>query len=122
MAGLRVRDLGTLRLTGCALGLQGTGTHDEMALDERTKLANEGLVVAAVDVVRLGQSRMRGRVRITSRALWIDQGRLLEQLHKVRSDPLALQSTSLSEGGRWTGRLGLTGGQSSHDVKAVQGI
>lgn len=87
-----------------ASGLQGTGTHAEMALDERTKLATEGLVVAAVDVERraperastsapdsnedldasVTQVRLRGRIRITTRAMWVDQGRLLEQLHKVR--------------------------------------
>lgn len=34
----------------CAL--QGTGTADEMALEERTQLATEGIVVAAVEVTR----------------------------------------------------------------------
>ena len=32
--------------------LQGTGTADEMALEERTQLATEGIVVAAVEVTR----------------------------------------------------------------------
>ena len=30
--------------------LQGTGTRTEMKIEERSKLANEGLVVAAVEV------------------------------------------------------------------------
>ena len=38
--------------------------------------------------------RLRGRVRITTRALWVDQGRLLEQLHKV--PPLAALCTALT--------------------------
>ena len=32
--------------------MQGTGTADEMALEERTQLATEGIVVAAVEVTR----------------------------------------------------------------------
>ncbi len=32
--------------------VQGTGTADEMALEERTLLATEGIVVAAVEVAR----------------------------------------------------------------------
>lgn len=87
-----------------------------MALDERTKLAAEGLVVAAVEVDRrqptrtapsepdsdeepdpvVTQARLRGRVRITSRALWIDKGRLLEQLHKVDGRSHRFQYSDLS--------------------------
>ena len=83
-----------------------------MALDDRATLSTDGLVVAAVDIERTRPSRagpsgarngdsapegwlddgwmavrLKGRVRITTRALWVDQGRLLEQLHKVQ--PLA---------------------------------
>ena len=79
-----------------------------MAIDDRATLSTDGLVVAAVDIERTRPSRagssgaqngdseaggwlddgwmamrLRGRVRITTRALWVDQGRLLEQLHKV---------------------------------------
>ncbi|KAK9820188.1 hypothetical protein WJX72_007275 [[Myrmecia] bisecta] len=76
-------------------GNKGTGSAEEMALDERTVLAVEGVVVAAVDVIRGGPAtgappgadlaarRLRGRVRITTRALWVDEGRLLEDLHKA---------------------------------------
>ena len=80
-------------------GNRGTGTAAEMALDERTRLATDGVVVAAVDVVRTPPSsagrppagappRLRARVRITTRAMWVDAGRLLERL--VRSAEAAV--------------------------------
>jgi len=120
-------------------GGRGTGTAAEMALDERARLAADGVVVAAVDVLRsfgnggpaaaaakaaaaaaaaegAGSSggetspssssdgegggsssssngtgasssssnslpaRLRARVRVTTRAMWVDNGRLLERL------------------------------------------
>ena len=88
--------------------LQGTGSDEEMGIEERQQLATEGIVVAAVDVVRgpmampsaqdtvdaftslsgqpLGLSRpssLKAQIRVTTRAMWIDNGRLLEILHKV---------------------------------------
>jgi len=79
----------------------GTGTHNEMQLEQRNRLAIEGIVVAAVDVVRRPpaitetrggvnrgdqvaawtQARLQAKVRLTTRALWVDKGRLLERLH-----------------------------------------
>ncbi len=71
-----------------------------MALDERTTLAMEGIVIVAVDVFRpssvvvqatggdTGSSRgqqLMGKIRITTRGMWVDEGRMLAQLHKVRS-------------------------------------
>lgn len=29
--------------------------------------------------------RLRSRVRVTTRAMWVDKGRLLQELHKVRT-------------------------------------
>lgn len=79
-------------------GTQGTGNGSEMALDERTTLAMDGIVIVAVDVFRptsvmvqatggemannRGQQLM-GKVRITTRGMWVDEGRMLAQLHKV---------------------------------------
>lgn len=34
-------------------GHKGTGTADEMALEERSKLAVDGIVVASIDVIRV---------------------------------------------------------------------
>ena len=74
-----------------------------MKIEERSKLATEGLVVAAVSVDRRptadskassgGESdadspfhfsRMQGTVKLSSRALWLGNGRLIPQLHAVR--------------------------------------
>eukprot|EP00884_Botryococcus_braunii_P003552 jgi/Botrbrau1/13198/Bobra.0351s0011.1 len=131
-------------------GNKGTGTADEMALEERNQLAVEGIVIIAIDVLRViprhlkpgpqdagggvdgstvagggrnpeedgavprGEEgseesagewredgdggndllvpsrspssllpRLRARIRVTTRGMWIDQGRLLEQLHRA---------------------------------------
>lgn len=89
--------------TRCA---QGTGTGVEMKLEERTKLATEGLVVAAVAVDRrssrgskkadtqdsdsdspLQFKRLHGAVKLSSRALWLGNGQLIPQLHHVIPSP-----------------------------------
>lgn len=89
-------------------GNKGTGTMGEMALEQRQLLAVEGIIIAAVDVVRdmtvvsaaataaaapgdgaaqaaaaqaAARRRLKAKIRITSRAMWTDNGRLLEQLH-----------------------------------------
>lgn len=89
-------------------GNKGTGTAAEMALEQRQLLAVEGIVVAAIDVVRdpsvaaallaaasslkdgalqaaaaqtLARKKLTARIRITTRAMWTDNGRLLERLH-----------------------------------------
>ncbi|KAL3161242.1 hypothetical protein ABBQ38_009606 [Trebouxia sp. C0009 RCD-2024] len=85
-------------------GNKGTGSDEEMGIEERQQLAVEGIVVAAVDVVRgvsaggppqdpssssadvssaARPSQLRAQIRVTTRAMWVDNGRLLEVLHKV---------------------------------------
>ncbi|KAA6421662.1 MAG: ribonuclease J-like [Trebouxia sp. A1-2] len=90
-------------------GNKGTGSDEEMGIEERQQLATEGIVVAAVDIVRgsmasssaqetvdafsspSGQppqavsrpTALRAQIRVTTRAMWVDSGRLLEVLHKV---------------------------------------
>jgi len=97
-------------------GNKGTGTANEMALEQRQLLAVEGIVIAAVDVVRdpavlaaaaaaaegmvahsgdgasqataaaahtAARRRLKSRIRITTRAMWTDGSRLLEQLHTI---------------------------------------
>lgn len=112
------------------LCVQGTGTSDEMALEERTTIATEGCVIADVAVIRppltpaqaaaqaqastsgrgpdaaaaaarraaraaaaeaeaLGQPpppppRLQARVRVKTLAMWTDQGRLGQELCRVR--------------------------------------
>ena len=80
-----------------------------MGIEERQQLATEGIVVAAVDIVRSNTSTqagqatvdafnaaaeppqalsrpasLRAQIRVTTQAMWVDSGRLLETLHKVR--------------------------------------
>ncbi|KAH7622044.1 hypothetical protein Ndes2526B_g02868 [Nannochloris sp. 'desiccata'] len=89
-------------------GNKGTGTMQEMALEQRQLIAVEGIVIAAIDVVRdmavvnaaataasepgdgaaqaaaaqaAARRRLKAKIRITTRAMWTDNGRLLEQLH-----------------------------------------
>lgn len=64
-------------------GGKGTGTSAEMALEERNKLAFEGIVVVALDIWR-GKSVGDGincRPRLTTRGMWTDAGELLKELH-----------------------------------------
>jgi len=67
-------------------GSKGTGTDKEMGLTERTTMAFEGVVVVAVDVVRDGagpfSQTVQGKVRVTTRGMWTDQGRLQRELHE----------------------------------------
>jgi hypothetical protein len=89
-----------------------------MAIPERETLAFEGVVVVAVDVIRpkgsaaaaavysavggggVGAGAAGGltcRTRITTRAMWTDNGRLMEVLHSVRTDaPLLIAACNLS--------------------------
>lgn len=64
-----------------------------MALPERAALAFEGVVVAAVDVFRAAPGgrgappaggTLRCRLRITTRGMWLDKGKLLDALSQVR--------------------------------------
>lgn len=97
-------------------GNKGTGTASEMGLEERQLLAVEGIVIAAIDVLRdaamvravaeaaspgatpatqaaaakaASQRRLRARIRVTTRAMWVDSGRLLEDLHQAAEDAIA---------------------------------
>jgi beta-CASP RNase J family ribonuclease len=84
-------------------GFKGTGSETEMALSERTTLAFEGVVVAAVDVYRgtpdsglLTGGNLRGDVRVTVRGMWTDQGRLLQHLHKAITGTLSRMDATAS--------------------------
>ena len=89
-------------------GNKGTGTASEMALHQRQHIATEGVVVASVDVIRdpaviaavaaamtakgdgasqalasqeAASRKLKAKIRITTRAMWTDGGKLLELLH-----------------------------------------
>jgi beta-CASP RNase J family ribonuclease len=89
-------------------GNKGTGTAAEMSLQQRQHIAAEGVVVAAIDVIRdpavismvsslssgkgdsesnsaalqeASRRKLKAKIRITTRAMWTDGGKLLELLH-----------------------------------------
>ena len=78
------------------LPCRATGTRQEMALDERSVLAFDGVVVAAVDVFRAAPGAAGGsgpaplapnlscKVRLTTRGMWLDKGELIQRLREVR--------------------------------------
>ena len=68
-------------------GTHGTGTGEEMALVQRGTLAQEGIVIAAVDVGREfdaggGDGSLNITVRVTTRGMWTGDGQLLKSLHQ----------------------------------------
>jgi hypothetical protein len=99
-----------------AFCVQGTGTAEEMALEERTTIATEGCVIADVTILRppmppnqaqastSGQvagarreasenlqeliPRLRAHVRVKTLAMWTDQGRLGQELCRVSPLPI----------------------------------
>ena len=42
--------------------------------------------VAAAAAKAASQRRLRAKIRVTTRAMWVDQGRLLEDLHAAAED------------------------------------
>lgn len=103
----RVVSQGSMQLVGEASllafyndGGKGTGTAAEMAMEDRVTIANEGVVVCAIDLIRahtkedLQQAalvkdlydpayrRLSGAIKVTSRAMWTNKGHLLAELHK----------------------------------------
>jgi len=99
-------------------GENGTGTAAEMSIDQRLRLANEGIVIVVVDVIRRApqqgdarlsaqeqisvwmQARLHANVRLTTKAMWVDKGRLLERLHAaamaaVSSQPLDCELSTI---------------------------
>ncbi|UPR03080.1 ribonuclease J [Chloropicon primus] len=92
-------------------GGKGTGTSDQMQLYERMKIAQEGIVFTNVEVMNRLASKTKAKarekvptgiqvnLRITARAMWIDEGRLISEMNrfvKTRLKDLPLNS-SLNE-------------------------
>jgi hypothetical protein len=68
-----------------------------MALAERTRAANDGVVIFGVAVVRVRVDpgteapsqvpRLKARVRVTTRAMWLNNGELLDKFEQARAAP-----------------------------------
>eukprot|EP01018_Ginkgo_biloba_P034064 Gb_26634 [translate_table: standard] len=89
-------------------GDKAFGTSTELCIDERMKIALDGIVIASVEIMRPpktpkdlaangeleAQTLLKGKIRITTRCLWVDEGKLLEALQK--SAHVALSSCPIN--------------------------
>ncbi|KAM7471508.1 hypothetical protein LguiA_009691 [Lonicera macranthoides] len=69
-------------------GDKAFGTSTELCVDERLKIASDGIVVVSMEILRPQDAEdfektLKGKIRITTRCLWLDKGKLLDALHKA---------------------------------------
>ncbi|KAG8379425.1 hypothetical protein BUALT_Bualt07G0087100 [Buddleja alternifolia] len=93
-------------------GDKAFGTATELCVDERMRIASDGIIVVSMEILRpqtadgsVGKV-LKGKIRITTRCLWLDKGKLLDALHKAAhaalsscpvSCPLAHMERTVSE-------------------------
>ncbi|XP_019175499.1 PREDICTED: uncharacterized protein LOC109170789 isoform X2 [Ipomoea nil] len=70
-------------------GDKAFGTAAELCVDERMRIASDGIIVISMEILRpqptdtLSEKAIKGKIRITTRCLWLDKGKLLDALHKA---------------------------------------
>ncbi|XP_073140787.1 ribonuclease J isoform X1 [Henckelia pumila] len=70
-------------------GDKAFGTAAELCIDERTRIAFDGIIVVSMEILRPQatddsvEKALKGKIRITTRCLWLDKGKLLDALHKA---------------------------------------
>ncbi|KDP30936.1 hypothetical protein JCGZ_11312 [Jatropha curcas] len=70
-------------------GDKAFGTSTELCVDERLKIATDGIIVVSMEILRpqnaegLMENTIKGKIRITTRCLWLDKGKLLDALYKA---------------------------------------
>ncbi|XP_047330327.1 ribonuclease J [Impatiens glandulifera] len=70
-------------------GDKAFGTSADLRLDERQRIASDGIVVVSMEILRPQESAdstertLRGKIRITTRCMWLDKGKLMAALHKA---------------------------------------
>ncbi|MED6159724.1 hypothetical protein PIB30_044897 [Stylosanthes scabra] len=70
-------------------GDKAFGTSSDLFIDERLKIALDGIIVVSMEIFRpqradgLAEHTLKGKIRITTRCLWLDKGKLLDALHKA---------------------------------------
>lgn len=70
-------------------GDKAFGTSHELCIDERSRIASDGIIVVSMEILRPQnvehpmQTSIKGKIRITTRCLWLDKGKLLDALHKA---------------------------------------
>ncbi|KAL3507108.1 hypothetical protein ACH5RR_032490 [Cinchona calisaya] len=93
-------------------GDKAFGTASELCVDERLKIASDGIIVISMEILRpqaansVVEKTLKGKIRITTRCLWLDKGKLLDALHKAAhaalsscpiNSPLAHMERTVSE-------------------------
>ncbi|XP_073024962.1 ribonuclease J-like isoform X2 [Primulina eburnea] len=94
-------------------GDKAFGTAAELCIDERMRIAFDGIIVVSMEILRPQatddsvEKALKGKIRITTRCLWLDKGKLLDALHKAAhaalsscpvNCPLAHMERIVSEG------------------------
>ncbi|KAK4436870.1 Ribonuclease J [Sesamum alatum] len=70
-------------------GDKAFGTATELCVDERMRIASDGIIVVSMEILRPQaadgsvEKALKGKIRITTRCLWLDKGKLLDALHKA---------------------------------------
>ncbi|KAK8970361.1 hypothetical protein KSP40_PGU010459 [Platanthera guangdongensis] len=70
-------------------GDKAFGTSKELCIDERLRIAFDGIIVVCMEILRpqntngSSQACLKGKIKISSRCLWLDKGKLLDALYKA---------------------------------------
>ncbi|CAK9141080.1 unnamed protein product [Ilex paraguariensis] len=70
-------------------GDKAFGTSNDLCIDERLRIASDGIIVISMEILRprntagLEEKTLKGKIRITTRCLWLDKGKLLDALNKA---------------------------------------
>ncbi|KAL1108769.1 hypothetical protein V6Z11_D03G133300 [Gossypium hirsutum] len=70
-------------------GDKAFGTSTELCVDERLRIASDGIIVVSMEILRpqkidgMVENTLKGKIKITTRCLWLDKGKLLDTLHKA---------------------------------------
>ncbi|KAK8939095.1 hypothetical protein KSP39_PZI011248 [Platanthera zijinensis] len=70
-------------------GDKAFGTSKELCIDERLRIAFDGIIVVCMEILRpqntngSSQACLKGKINISTRCLWLDKGKLLDALYKA---------------------------------------
>lgn len=70
-------------------GDKAFGTSTELCIEERLRIAFDGIIVISMEILcprdadNFSENTIKGKIRITTRCLWLDKGKLLDALHKA---------------------------------------
>ncbi|RDY14092.1 rnj, partial [Mucuna pruriens] len=70
-------------------GDRAFGTSSELFIDERLRIALDGIIIISMEIFRpknldsFAKNTLKGKIRITTRCLWLDKGKLMDALYKA---------------------------------------